>query len=314
MSLPAIATREEWLRARKELLANEKEQTRQRDALNTERRNLPMVEVDKDYTFEGPDGTVHLLDLFEGRRQLIVYHFMYGPDWEAGCPSCTAGTDEISRGFLDHLHIRDTTYAMVSRAPYAKLAAWAADHGWTIPWYSSYGTDFNIDFGVTIDAEHGGDSYNYRSKDEFDAIDPGFFGSEQPFEMPGRSCFLAVDGRVYHTYSQYARGARGHGRVVLLPRPDGARTSGGVGGAEGPLRVRPDGEPRLLLLAAAPPRTDGCQHDRTVLLAPIGGVAGDAATITRRRPSPPGTPGADGAGRRASARGRRRTRGRCRRG
>ena len=211
MSLPAIVTREEWLRARKELLTKEKEQTRQRDALNTERRNLPMVEIDKDYTFEGPDGTLHLLDLFEGRRQLIVYHFMYGPDWEAGCPSCTAGTDEISPGFLEHLHIRDTTFAMVSRAPYAKLAKWEADHGWTIPWYSSYGTDFNIDFGVTIDAEHGGDSYNYRSKDEFDAIDPGFFGSEQPFEMPGQSCFLAVDGRVYHTYSQYARGLEATG-------------------------------------------------------------------------------------------------------
>ena len=120
MSLPEIATRDEWLAARQGLLAKEKDLTRRRDALNVERRNLPMVEMDKDYTFEGPGGTVRLIDMFEGRRQLIIYHFMFDPEWEDGCPSCTAGTDEISAGFLEHLHIRDTTYAMVSRAPLAK--------------------------------------------------------------------------------------------------------------------------------------------------------------------------------------------------
>ncbi|MDQ3897532.1 MAG: DUF899 domain-containing protein, partial [Actinomycetota bacterium] len=112
MSLPRIATRDEWLSARKELLVKEKELTRRRDALNRERRDLPMVEVEKDYTLEGPSGTVRLIDLFEGRRQLIVYHFMFDPGWEDGCPSCSAGTDELSPGFFDHLHTRDTSYAM----------------------------------------------------------------------------------------------------------------------------------------------------------------------------------------------------------
>src|SRR5215217_3048816 len=126
MTLPRIATREEWRAARIELLAKEKELTRQRDALNTERRNLPMVEITKDYVFDGPDGPARLPDLFEGRRQLIIYHFMFDPSWEDGCPSCTAGTDELSPGFFEHLHIRDTSYAIVSRAPLAKLERWKA--------------------------------------------------------------------------------------------------------------------------------------------------------------------------------------------
>ena len=147
MALPRIATREEWLAARKDILAKEKELTRQRDALNTERRNLPMVEVEKDYTFDGPSGQVRLVDIFEGRSQLIIYHFMFDPEWADGCPSCTAGTDEISPGFLDHLHTRDTSYAMVSRAPLAKLERWKAKKGWDLPWYSSYGTDFTMTSG-----------------------------------------------------------------------------------------------------------------------------------------------------------------------
>ena len=130
MALPRIATREEWLAARKELLAKEKELTRQRDALNAERRQLPMVEITKDYVFEGPDGPAGLPDLFQGRPQLIIYHFMFDPSWEAGCPSCTAGTDELSRGLLDHLHTRDTSYAMVSRAPLPKLQRWKGWHEW----------------------------------------------------------------------------------------------------------------------------------------------------------------------------------------
>src|SRR3954470_8831306 len=113
MSLPQIATRDEWLAARTALLAKEKELTRARDALNAERRRLPMVEITKDYRFEGPDGEVGLLDLFEGRRQLVVKHFMFDPEWEDGCPSCTAGTDEVSEGFLAHLHVRDTTLVQV---------------------------------------------------------------------------------------------------------------------------------------------------------------------------------------------------------
>jgi predicted dithiol-disulfide oxidoreductase (DUF899 family) len=192
MSLPQIATRDEWLAARTALLAKEKELTRARDALNAERRRLPMVEVTKDYRFEGPDGEVGLLDLFEGRRQLIVKHFMFDPEWEDGCPSCSAGTDEMTDGLFEHLHRRDTTLVQVSLAPLAKLEAWKATKGWTIPWYSSHGSDFNYDFGVTLDAEHR--VYNFRPID-------------LEGEMPGQSAFLRDGDRVFHTYSWYARGA-----------------------------------------------------------------------------------------------------------
>src|SRR3954454_5291978 len=145
MSLPQVVSREEWLAARKALLAREKELTRQRDALNADRRRLPMVEIVKHYEFEGPDGTATLLDLFEGRRQLIVGHFMFDPSWEDGCPSCTAGAVEIAPGLLDHLHTRDTTLTYVSRAPYERIERYQAKRGWTFPWYSSYGSDFNYD-------------------------------------------------------------------------------------------------------------------------------------------------------------------------
>ncbi len=211
MSLPKIATRDEWLAARQALLAKEKEMTRARDALNVERRELPMVELEKTYTFDGPQGTVELVDLFEGRPQLIIYHFMFDPSWDEGCPSCTAGTDEISRGLLEHLHTRDTTYALVSRAPLEKLERWKAARGWEIPWYSSFGTDFNYDFGVTIDESVTPGVYNFRTRAEFEANGSNFFDYDQPFEMPGSSCFLQVDGRVFHTYSQYARGLESTG-------------------------------------------------------------------------------------------------------
>jgi predicted dithiol-disulfide oxidoreductase (DUF899 family) len=168
--------------------------------------------VAKDYRFQGPDGEVGLLDLFEGRRQLLIYHFMFDPEWDAGCPSCTAGTDELNDGLLEHLHRRDTTYAMVSRAPLAKLERWKEQHGWTMPWYSSGDSDFNYDFGVTIDESRGSDHYNFRSREEFEAMGSDFFDSApQPFEMPGLSCFLEADGRVFHTYSQYARGLESTG-------------------------------------------------------------------------------------------------------
>ena len=212
MSLPQIASRDEWLRARKELLEAEKATTRQRDALNARRRQLPMVEIDKRYEFDGPNGTVTLLDLFEGRAQLIVYHFMFHPEWEDGCPSCTAGTDELSPGFFEHLHVRDTSYAMVSRAPLAKLERWKAKKGWDVPWYSSGQSDFNYDFGVTVDASRGFDRYNFRTLDEYAAMGrESMKTSEQPYDMPGRSCFLQVDGRIFHTYSQYARGLESTG-------------------------------------------------------------------------------------------------------
>lgn len=211
MSLPMIVTRDTWLAARKELLQREKEMTRQRDALNIDRRNLPMVEIEKDYVFAGPNGEARLIDMFEGRPQLIIYHFMFDPEWEDGCSSCTAGTDELSPGFFEHLRTRDTSYAMVSRAPLTKLERWKAEKGWDIAWYSSFGTDFNYDFGVTIDESVAPAQYNFRTKAEFEAMGSDFFESRQSFEMPGRSCFLQVDGRVFHTYSQYARGLESTG-------------------------------------------------------------------------------------------------------
>jgi predicted dithiol-disulfide oxidoreductase (DUF899 family) len=203
MSLPRIADRDEWLAARTALLEREKELTRARDALSADRRRLPMVEITKDYRFTGPDGEVALPDLFEGRRQLIVGHFMFDPEWEDGCPSCSAGADEVSAGLLAHLHTRDTTLAYVSRAPLEKLERWKAKKGWDFPWYSSHGDDFNYDFGVTIDESKGSAAYNFRAI----ADEPALAESEQPFEMPGTSVFLQVDGRVFHTYSSYARGA-----------------------------------------------------------------------------------------------------------
>jgi predicted dithiol-disulfide oxidoreductase (DUF899 family) len=195
MSLPDVVSREEWLAARRELLAAEKELTRSRDALNADRRRLPMVAVDKDYAFDGPDGRASLLDLFAGRRQLIVRHFMFDPDWDDGCPSCSAGADEISPGLLDHLHARDTTLVVVSRAPLAKLEDYRRRRGWTFPWYSSHGSDFNYDYGVTLDASVGPPVYNYRP------------ASDAEGEQPGQSCFLRDGERVFHTYSSYARGA-----------------------------------------------------------------------------------------------------------
>ncbi|HET9104827.1 MAG TPA: DUF899 domain-containing protein [Solirubrobacteraceae bacterium] len=203
MALPEIASPEQWVTARAELLRAEKELTRARDALTAARRGLPMVEVTEDYRFDGPDGDVGLADLFEGRSQLIVGHFMFDPEWEDGCSSCSAGADEMSPGHLTHLHARDTTFAYVSRAPYEKIAAYKAKRGWTFPWYSSHGSAFNYDYGVTLDPEVAPMVYNYRPAEAY--AEPG--GSALlPGEYPGRSSFLRVGGRVFHTYSVYARG------------------------------------------------------------------------------------------------------------
>ncbi len=209
MNLPHVVSPDEWRVARVELLAEEKEMTKARDALNTKRRELPMVKIEKDYVFEGPGGkTSSLLDLFEGRRQLIVRHFMFDPSWDDGCPSCSAGVDEISDGLLEHLHTRDTTFVVVSRAPLAKLERWKAHKGWTLPWYSSYGSDFNYDFHVTIDESVTPAIYNYRTKAEHEQSGTGvYFEGEQPIEEPGQSCFLRDDHDVFHTYSNYGRGA-----------------------------------------------------------------------------------------------------------
>ena len=205
MSLPEIVSREQWLAARTRFLAQEKEMTRQRDALNADRRRLPMVLIDKDYVFTGPEGTVSLPDLFDGSSQLIIYHAMFDPSWEKACPGCTASMDESSPGTLAHLKARDTAYVRVSRAPYGKIAAYRDEHGWTFPWYSSYGSDFNYDFHVTLDADVTPVEYNYRSLAELIAINPEW-GNAGPTEMPAFSCFLRVGDAVYHTYSTYARG------------------------------------------------------------------------------------------------------------
>ncbi|WP_265516984.1 DUF899 domain-containing protein [Nitratireductor luteus] len=208
MSLPQVVSREEWLDARKALLAKEKEMTRARDALNAERRLLPMVKIGKNYVFEGSDGRKRLIDLFGGRRQLIVGHFMFDPRWEKGCSSCTAGADEISDGLIRHLNSRDTSFACISRAPVEKIERYKAERGWRFPWYSSYRSDFNYDFGVTIDERRTAPVYNYRTLKEHEEAGTGYyFQGERPLEQPGTSVFLRVGDDVFHSYSTFGRGA-----------------------------------------------------------------------------------------------------------
>nr|WP_229835902.1 DUF899 domain-containing protein [Dactylosporangium sucinum] len=202
-------TREEWLAARKALLAKEKALTRARDELNADRRRLPMVRVDKPYAFEGPDGTVSLADLFGGRPQLVVHHFMFAPDWDAACASCSSAADGIAG--LRQLHARNTTLVAVSRAPYAKLAAFRERMGWTFPWYSSYGSDFNYDYHATLDNRVAPVQLHFRTEAELrDAGVPWTGGPWTPdmngAEMPGISAFLRVGDEVFHTYSTYGRG------------------------------------------------------------------------------------------------------------
>lgn len=196
---PQIASYDEWLAARKELLTKEKELTRARDALSTARRRLPMVRIDKDYTFMGPDGAVDLPDLFDGRRQLIIYHFMFDPRWDVGCQGCTGFVDAL--GDLSMLQDRDTTFKLVSRAPLAKLDAYKASRGWDLPWYSSHGSDFNYDFHVTFDASVTPIEHNFRSVE--------IPTEDQPSESHGLSVFLRLNDAVFHTYSTYARGVEG---------------------------------------------------------------------------------------------------------
>jgi predicted dithiol-disulfide oxidoreductase (DUF899 family) len=216
MSLPEIVSRAEWVAARKELLAKEKELTRARDELNADRRRLPMVEIDKEYVFEGPSGRVSLLDLFEGRAQLMIYHFMFGPDWDAGCPNCSAGMDSLPQNLV-HLRVRNTTFACVSRAPYSKIVPFRERMGWTFPWYSSFGSDFNYDFHVTLDESVTPIEYNYRTVEEHRAAGSAYYvEGEQPMEEHGLSCFLRDGDRVFHTYSTYARGTEMAGGINYM--------------------------------------------------------------------------------------------------
>jgi predicted dithiol-disulfide oxidoreductase (DUF899 family) len=205
MSLPRVVGTDEWLAARRELLSEEKAMTRARDALSTKRRQLPMVRVDKEYVFDGPTGSARLLDLFEGRRQLIVQHFMFDPAWDEGCPACSGAADETSPGLIEHLHARDTTFVVVSRAPLDKIERYRHARGWSFPWYSSYGSDFNYDFHVTIDASVAPVMWNYRSIEELRQVGMGWLG-EGSSEQPGYSMFLRDVDTVFHTYSMYARG------------------------------------------------------------------------------------------------------------
>jgi predicted dithiol-disulfide oxidoreductase (DUF899 family) len=213
MSLPNVVSQHEWLAARKELLAREKELTRQRDALNTVRRELPMVKIEKDYIFEGTDGPARLIDMFGDHRQLILQHFMFDPSWDEGCQSCTAGVDEISDGMLRHLRARQTTYVLVSRAPLAKLERYKQAKGWTLPWYSSHDNDFNYDFNVTLDASKAPIMFNYRDPDELRAagLDWILKTEDQPMEQPGVSFFLRDGDEVFHTYSTFGRGTEASG-------------------------------------------------------------------------------------------------------
>jgi predicted dithiol-disulfide oxidoreductase (DUF899 family) len=205
MSLPKVVSEQQWLTARKDLLADEKAMTKARDELSTKRRELPMVQVDKSYTFDGPAGKVTLADMFDGRRQLIIQHFMFDPSWDDGCPSCTAASDELSDGLLRHLNARDTSFAVVSRAPLDKIERYKATKGWTFPWYSSYGSEFNYDYHVTIDSSVAPVMFNFRSADELERHGMGWL-LEGSSEQPGYSMFLRDGDSIFHTYSVYARG------------------------------------------------------------------------------------------------------------
>ena len=208
MSLPDVVSRKEWLAARTNLLAREKAHTRETDALNTARRNLPMVKVEKTYVFHGRDGHATLLDLFAGRRQLVVQHFMFDPTWDDGCPGCTAGVDEIAPGLLEHLAARDTTFVVISRAPLDKLERYRKARGWDIDWYSSSANDFNYDFCATIDAAVAPILFNFRDADTLPGTkDEWALESEHhPIETAGFSSFLRDGAAVFHTYSTFGRG------------------------------------------------------------------------------------------------------------
>jgi predicted dithiol-disulfide oxidoreductase (DUF899 family) len=194
---PKIVSRDEWLIARRELLAREKQLTRERDAIAAERRKLPWVKVEKQYVFDEPDGKKTLADLFGGRSQLVIYHFMFGPDWKEGCPSCSFVSDHVD-GTLAHLAARDVTMVVVSRAPLAKIEAFKKRMGWRFKWVSSYGSDFNPDFHVSFTKDEmaqGKVNYNYTMQE---------FPSQ---EAPGISVFYKdTGGDIFHTYSSYGRG------------------------------------------------------------------------------------------------------------
>ena len=238
MTAHRIASRDEWLQERVELLKAEKELTRAGDALAKRRQDLPWVKVEKDYEFDTDQGRASLKDLFRGRSQMIVYHFMFGPDFKAGCPSCSAIADSFN-GFWEHLAHHDVMFWAVSRAPLDKLDAYKARMGWTFPWASSFGSDFNYDFAVGITEEQQseeGYEYNFAAQppsnppsnpwSESAGADPRAFMRE----LPGMSSFVLEDGEVYHAYSAYARGLDGlWGMYQWLDRAPLGRNEDGAG-------------------------------------------------------------------------------------
>lgn len=213
-ALPPVVSHDVWLEARRALLLKEKQLTRARDALNAERRRLPVVAIDKDYVFETEQGgRKSLLDLFEGRSQLVVYHFMFDPDdpppgrthpYSEGCPGCSHLADNLPH--LSHLQARDTAFTMVSRAPLRKIMPFRRRMGWTMPWASSFGSDFNYDFGVTVDPAVAPPEYNYQDAEGLRAR-----GQLEHVkgELPGLSVFLRNGNRIYHSYSTFGRGLDG---------------------------------------------------------------------------------------------------------
>ncbi|MBO9123104.1 MULTISPECIES: DUF899 domain-containing protein [unclassified Rhizobium] len=207
-----VVSREEWLEARRALLLKEKEATHLRDKVNAERMALPWVKVEKDYAFDTPDGKRSLSELFDGRSQLIIYHFMLGPDWEAGCPGCSFLSDHVD-GALPHLNNHDVTWVAVSRAPVAKIEAYKTRMDWKFPWVSSASSDFNFDYHVSFSPEDLGKDkvfYNFTSIPPEDAND----------ELPGLSAFYKNEkGEIFHTYSSYARGPEELiGTLMILDR------------------------------------------------------------------------------------------------
>ncbi|WP_105426222.1 DUF899 domain-containing protein [Neorhizobium tomejilense] len=208
----SVVSREEWLEASRRLLALEKEETKLRDKVRAERLAMPWVKVDKDYVFDTPKGRKSLADLFEGRSQLIVYHFMLGPEWDAGCPGCSFLSDHID-GTLPHLNNHDVTFIAVARAPLDKIEAYKKRMGWKFPWVSSFGSDFNFDYHVSFSKEDLAKEkvyYNFREVPPSEAHD----------ELPGLSAFYRNEaGEVFHTYSSYARGGEELiGTLMILDR------------------------------------------------------------------------------------------------
>jgi predicted dithiol-disulfide oxidoreductase (DUF899 family) len=243
MASHKTGTREEWLAARLDLLQAEKELTRRGDELARRRQELPWVRIDKEYRFDTDEGTASLAGLFAGRSQLLVYHFMFGPDYAAGCPSCSAIADGFS-GSVVHLANHDVTLCLVSRAPLAKLQAYKRRMGWSFPWASSFGSDFNYDFQTTFPKEAweaGTAQYNFRPADmrapageesSWDAWTESTIGTDWETyrrEGPGMSAFALEDGVVYHAYSAYERGLDGlWGMYQWLDRAPLGRNESGM--------------------------------------------------------------------------------------